>query len=212
MGRWTSPDAPWETPPQSVTPNVCTQPTPAIPRPRGVEDAAPYGRSLNVGISIVVNRRENSTNLLPPIGSPERGAVAARCAVTEGLRQRGCDADAHRRGWLPRPPGVGERTTSAHPHEMVRGLCPRDRIRVEADVTVRTVGNAVASGHAERPQRKGEREDRLPRGTDVLCRPANGAPGTVRPTARDVTFNNKPTLSVIQRKGRRGRRPLRWLR
>ena len=36
-----------------------------------------------------------------------------------------------------------------------------------------------------------------------------GAPGTVRPTRRDVTFSNKPTPSVIQRKGRRGRRPLR---
>ena len=40
----------------------------------------------------------------------------------------------------------------------------------------------------------------------------DGAPGTVRPTARDVTFSNKPTSSVIQRKGRRGRRPLRWVR
>ena len=33
---------------------------------------------------------------------------------------------------------------------MVRGLCPRDRIRVKADVTVCTVGDAVAIGHAQR--------------------------------------------------------------
>ena len=31
-------------------------------------------------------------NLLPRLGSPERGAVAAFCAVTEGLVQRGCGA------------------------------------------------------------------------------------------------------------------------
>ena len=35
---------------------------------------------------------------------------------------------------------------------MVRGLCPRDMIRVEADVTGRTVENAGAIGHAQRSQ------------------------------------------------------------
>ena len=54
---------------------------------------------------------------------------------------------------------------------MVRGLRPRDRIRVEADVTVRNVRNAVAGGHAERPQRKGERGGGVARRTDVACRP-----------------------------------------
>ena len=49
-------------------------------------------------------------------------------------------------------------------------------------------------------------------GTDVAGYPADGAPRTVRPTARNVTFSNKSTPSVIRRKGRRGRRPLRWLR
>ena len=39
--------APWETPARLVTPNVCTQPTTAVTRPRGVEDAAPYGRQRN---------------------------------------------------------------------------------------------------------------------------------------------------------------------
>ena len=33
----------------------------------------------------------NAANLRPPLGSPERGAVAALCAVTEGLVQGRCD-------------------------------------------------------------------------------------------------------------------------
>ena len=70
---------------QLVTPNGCNQLAPAIPQPRGVEDAAPYGRQLNVGISIVVNKCAIAANLLPPLGSPERGAVTARSGVTEGL-------------------------------------------------------------------------------------------------------------------------------
>ena len=61
---------------------------------RGVEDAAPYGWVRNVGISIAINRCVNAANLiLPPLGSPERGAVTALCAVTEGLVQRRCEAD-----------------------------------------------------------------------------------------------------------------------
>ena len=52
----------------------------------------------------------------------------------------------------------------------------------------------------------------MSRETGVVRYPANGAPGTVRPTRRGVTLSNNPTSSVIQRKGRRGRRPLRWLR
>ena len=76
---------PWETWLPSVTLNVCVYPAPAIPRTRGVEDAAPYGRVLDVSISIVVNSRAIAPNLHPPLGSPERGAVAARSGVTEGL-------------------------------------------------------------------------------------------------------------------------------
>ena len=82
--------ATWETQALSVTPNGCNQPTPAVTRRRGVEDAAPYGRVLNVSVRIVVNRCVNAANLHPALGSPERGAVAALCAVTEGLVQRGC--------------------------------------------------------------------------------------------------------------------------
>ena len=152
------------------------------------------------------------------LGSPERGAVAARSAVTEGLVQRWCGETTlpvNLRNpftvgaYLPRPPGVGRWTTSDARVKWCAGCDARDRICVEADVTVRTVGNTVAIGHAERPQRKGERGGGLPRGTDAIRRPTDGTPRTVRPTRRDVTFSNKPTSSVNQRKGRRGRRPLR---
>ena len=199
----------------SVTLNVRNQPTPAIRRTRGVGDAAPYGRQRNAGIRTAVNRCANA------LGSPERGAVAARSAVTEGLVQGGCGVitlPVNLRNpltvgaYLPRPPGVGRWTTSDARVKWCAGCDARDRICVEADVTVRTVGNTVAIGHAERPQRKGERGDGLPRGNDAVCRPTDGAPGTVRPTRRDVTINNKPTSSVNQRKGRRGRRPLRGVR
>ena len=102
----------------------------------------------------------------------------------------------------------------------VRGLRPRDWIRGVVDVTGSAVENAVAIGHAERPQpvnrgrhatqgrtwRWGDARNRRCPSTD------GGAPGTVRPTTRNVTFSNKPASSVNQRKGRRGRRPLRWLR
>ena len=75
---------------QAVTPTIRNHPTPAVTRRRGVEDAAPYGRVLDVSVRIVVNRCVNAANFCPPLGSPERGAVAALCAVTEGLVQRGC--------------------------------------------------------------------------------------------------------------------------
>ena len=81
----TLPCAPLETRVLSATPNNCTQPTPAVTKPRGVEDAAPYGQKLNVGIRIVVDRCVNAANLCPSLGSPERGAVTARSGVTEGL-------------------------------------------------------------------------------------------------------------------------------
>ena len=96
----------------SVGPDVCNQRGPAVTRTRGVEVAAPYGREGNHGICIVVNKCSNAVKLRPPLGSPERGAVAPQSGVTEGLVQGRCDADAYRRGGLPRPPGVGERKTS----------------------------------------------------------------------------------------------------
>ena len=101
MGGGQKVGATWETQALSVTPNGCNQPTPAVTRRRGVEDAAPYGRVLDVSVRIVVNRCVNAANLRPPLGSPERGAVAARRAVTEGLRP----------AWIyppASPPVVGE--------------------------------------------------------------------------------------------------------
>ena len=82
--------APYQTPSQSATPTIRTQPTPAIPQPRGVGDAAPYGQQRDVGVRIAVNSCANAANLCPPLGSPKRGAVAALCAVTVGLGQGGC--------------------------------------------------------------------------------------------------------------------------
>ena len=76
----------------SFTLNVCVYRTPAIPQPRGVEDAAPYGQQRDVGICIAVNSCANAANLCPPLGSPERGAVTARSDVTEGLAQGWCGA------------------------------------------------------------------------------------------------------------------------
>ena len=64
---------------------IGVQPTLSVIRRRGVGDAAPYGRQRNHGISIMVSRCANAASLRPPLGSPERGAVAALCAVTEGL-------------------------------------------------------------------------------------------------------------------------------
>ena len=93
-------------------PNVRTQPTPAIPQPRGVEDAAPYGRLRDEGISIAVNKCVNATNLRPPLGSPERGAVAALCAVTEGLVQRWC-------GVITSPVNRGRAGVEARPYGVV---------------------------------------------------------------------------------------------
>ena len=74
---------------QSATPTIRNHPTPAVTLPRGVEDAAPYGRVRDEGVSIVVNGCIDAANLCPPLGSPERGAVAAQRAVTEGLVQGG---------------------------------------------------------------------------------------------------------------------------
>ena len=87
-GRGSRAGAPWQTLARQGRLAICTHPTPAIPQPRGVGDAAPYGRQRNVGCDIVVSRCADAANLHPPLGSPERGAVAARSAVTEGLVRR----------------------------------------------------------------------------------------------------------------------------
>ena len=87
------------------------------------------------------------------------------------------------------------------PFEKVRGLCPRDRIRWAADITVRTVGDAVAIGHAERPQPVNRgRHATQGRARRWVCarnrrRPSTGdggAPGTVRPTVRGERLTTNP--------------------
>ena len=145
VGQKTKANAPHQPPSQSATPTIRTHPTPAIPQPRGVEDAAPYGRVINVGISIVVNKRVNAPNLHPPLGSPERGAVAAQRAVTEGLVQRGCgvptsSANQRRAGVEDKPlrrVGRWVRETdviccrAASPHHFRRSRFPRRLIRAK---------------------------------------------------------------------------------
>ena len=110
VGRRRLPCATRETLAQSATPNVCNRSTPALIRRRGVEDAAPYGRVRNVririvaiGISITVSRCANAPNLHPSIGSPERGAVTAQRAVTEGLVQGGCGETTSSAASAPTP-------------------------------------------------------------------------------------------------------------
>ena len=165
MGGGQKVGATWETQALSVTPNGCNQPTPAVTRRRGVEDAAPYGRVLDVSVRIVVNRCVNAANLRPPLGSPERGAVAALCAVTEGLVQRGCGAITLPVNW--RREGV-----EARPYGVWGGGC------------------AEPASTVDRRRRTGD-----------------GAPYDVW-----ESISVKPASSVIQRKGRRGRRPLRVVR
>ena len=92
-------------------------------------------------------------------------------------------------GFHARPAWDG-RITWVRPYEKVRGLCPRDRIRVEADEGGSAVGDAGKIGHAERPQpvnRGGHAtQGRVRRwgGARNRRRPSTngGAPGTVRPT------------------------------
>ena len=84
------------------------------------------------------------------------------------------------------------------PYEMVRGLCPRNCIRwaVGARMAHRWKRGCYRSGHTAAPNSARQSRD-------------GGAPGTVRPTGCVESISAEPTSSVIQRKGRRGRRPLR---
>ena len=143
MWRWTLPGAPYQTPSQSATPNVRYRSTAAVTQPRGVEDAAPYGRQRNVGISIAVNRCTNAASLHPPLGSPERGAVAALCAVTEGLAQRGW-------GVPTLSANRGRASVEARPYEAWGGGCDKPEYPVDQRTAhrgrcaLRRVGNVSA--------------------------------------------------------------------
>ena len=103
-----------------------------------------------------------------PLGSPERGAVAPRSGVTEGLRPtwvRGGDVIRRPAQGASRtpPPTAGtkhalrrerQRMQLPHASQKVRGLCPRYYIRWTVEVTVRTVGNVGAIGHAGHPRQR----------------------------------------------------------
>ena len=84
---------------------------------------------------------------------------------------------------------------------MVRGLCPRNRIRwvAAARRAHRGKRGCYRSGHTAAPNAARQSRD-------------GGAPGTVRPTTYWESISVKPTPSVNRRKGRRGRRPLRGVR
>ena len=105
----------------------------------------------------------NAASLRPPFGSPERGAVAARSGVTEGLVQRWC-------GKTTLPVNRLRAGVEARPYDVWEGGCDKPEYPVD------------------RRRRTGD-----------------GAPYDVW-----EGVSVKPKLSVIQRKGRRGRRPLRW--
>ena len=77
--RRTEAVAPWVTWVQLVTPAIRTHPTPAAIQTRGVEDAAPYGRQLNVGISIVVSSCARVTASATP-SAPLKGELSRRFA------------------------------------------------------------------------------------------------------------------------------------
>ena len=77
--------------------------------------------SLRAGHFAHMRRRARVTTSAHALGSPARGAVAARSGVTEGLcitwvRRNNITSQPTQPptvgAYLPRPPGVGERTTS----------------------------------------------------------------------------------------------------
>ena len=158
------------------------------------------GSPPGVGERITWVRRTHS------IGSPERGAVAPHCGVTEGLRPRRV-----RGGCLPRPydmagrcqrvsdvvrrpaqgasrtppPTVGarhtlrrvwQRTRLSHASQKVRGLHPRDCIRWVVDA---------------RMAHRGKRGCNRSRSTSAANLPRRsrdrGAPRTVHPTGGSVS-------------------------
>ena len=165
---------------QSATPTIRNHPTPAVTLPRGVEDAAPYGRQQNVGIRIAVNRCVNAASPHPPLGSPERGAVAAPCAVTEGLVPAWVQCNnVARQPTQPHPVGAGFHARPAS----VKGRrgCARMKWCAGGAREIAYVGRWVQGGRA------------------VGEAGATGQAGRLR-----LTHPGNPANT-----GRRGRRPLR---
>ena len=74
------------------------------------------------------------------------------------------------------------------------------------------MGNVGAVGHAEQMQRKALRGGRVARGTGVVGQATAAHRGRCALRRVGESFRIEIRSSVIRRKGRRGRRPLRWLR
>ena len=82
---------------------------------------------------------------------PVRGGVLDAPPSVDGRRRLHTETlPTHRRGGLPRPPGLGMKDDIGRPFEMVRGLCPRDFICWAVKGFGRTVVKAGAIGQAER--------------------------------------------------------------
>ena len=77
----------------------------------------------------MVNRCASAASLIPALGSPERGAVAALWAVTEGLVRRRCGRTSVMR--KPRPGGRGS-PPLRHVGRWVREIQRRPSTSVEA--------------------------------------------------------------------------------
>ena len=171
---------------------------------------------------------ETSTHAL---GSPERGAVAARSGVTEGLVQRGCGRTSVTRQLTPggrgSPPlrrvGSGRgAATSVHRRRHEKGAravpagsdtwgggrmrAHRGKRGCKRSCRTSATGQPRQTSNARAGVEVGWRvEPAL--SLDQRRRTEDGAPYDVWESFRIVI-----TPSVIEQKGRRGRRPLRWLR
>ena len=141
--------------------------------------------SLRAGHFAHMRRSARVTTSAHALGSPARGAVAALCAVTEGLVQRRC----------------GETKLSVNRGRAGVEDKPLRRVgRWVRGIQRRPLTNASAGVEAGWRMEPASSVDRRRRTED-------GAPYGVW-----ESISVKPTSSVIRRKGRRGRRPLRWVR
>ena len=159
-----------------------------LTRPSGHANAGRRGcRPLRVGAKRRYQHRgkqlRKGNHLHPPLGSPERGAVAALCAVTEGLVQRGCGAITLQVN--PRISPQGRASTPA-----------RRRLTDNVGAPVKNGARAVPAGlHTWGGKRY--RAHRIKRGRNRSCPTSaanlsrrshdRGAPRTVRPTGNCVS-------------------------
>ena len=105
----------------------------------------------------------NAASLRPPFGSPERGAVAARSGVTEGLVQRWC-------GKTTLPVNRLRAGVEARPYDVWEGGCDKPEYPA-----------------AHRGRCALRRVGRCQRKTEVVCHPEEGASRTPPPTGVSET-------------------------